>query len=71
MLSDEALRVRGVGDAEDRGPLSSEELGPAVVDVGGRVIADPRMTMIVVVPGANHQVARCNELSRRTCSGSR
>ena len=40
----------GVGVEEDHTSLRSDRFGPAVVDVGGRVHADARVTMVVVVP---------------------
>jgi hypothetical protein len=42
--------VRGVGRVEDVGPLGSDELVPPVVDVGGGVEPDARVTVLVVVP---------------------
>ncbi len=49
-LADEALRVGGVGTIEHGRPLRLDGSGSAVVDVGGRVIGDAGMAMLVVVP---------------------
>jgi hypothetical protein len=49
-LADEALWVLGVGSVEDLGPLGSDELGAAVVHVGGRVEPDAGVAVVVVVP---------------------
>ena len=40
----------GVGGGEDGGPGGLDICGPAVVDVGGGVQAEPAVTVLVVVP---------------------
>ena len=49
-LAHEAFGVGSVSGVQDEPALSPHELGPAVVDVGGCVEADPRMAVVGVVP---------------------
>ncbi len=50
-LADEAFRVGVVGGGEHVGPLGLDGRGPAVVDAGGGVQAEPAVAVLVVVPG--------------------
>ncbi len=49
-MADEALGVQRVGGLEDDATTCPDELGPVVVDVGGRVEADAGVAVLVVVP---------------------
>jgi hypothetical protein len=49
-LAHEALGVGGVGAGQDHGPRLADPGSTAVVDVGGRVVADAGVTVLVVVP---------------------
>jgi|SRR5215218_2691194 hypothetical protein len=40
----------GVGGVQHRGPLGLDELGSAVVDIGGDMEADPGVAVLGVVP---------------------
>jgi hypothetical protein len=49
-FADETLGVRGVGRVEDLASPVPDELGAAVVDVGGGVKPDAGVAVVVVVP---------------------
>jgi len=49
-LADESFGVFGIGVEQDDSALFSDRFGPAVVDVGGGMKSNARMTMIVVIP---------------------
>ena len=50
-LADEAFRMGEIGRGQDLGAPGLDGCGPAVVDVGGGVQAEPAVAVLVVVPG--------------------
>jgi len=62
-LADEAFGVGGVGGAEDLGPLGSDELGAAVVDVGGGV--EPDAGVAVLAEKTRTELAAVETASRQ------
>ena len=48
-MTDKAFRMRGVGGTEHAGALLVELPGATEVHVGGRVVADARVSVLVVV----------------------
>jgi hypothetical protein len=53
-----------VGGGQGLGALSLDGLGPAVVDVGGGVQAEPAVMMLVVVPGEEVLAVRPGRFDR-------
>jgi hypothetical protein len=49
----EAFGVGDIAGIEHLPTLGSDEVGPAVVDMSGRVEPDARMTVVVVIPTKN------------------
>ena len=58
----------GVDGVQHPGPVGSDQLGPAVVDIGGGVEADPGVAVFVVVPAEEPGTEGVGVLKSRTRS---
>ena len=70
-LADEAFGVGVVGGVQDLGASGLDGCGPAVVDVGGGVQAEPAVPVLVVIPGEEVLAVRPGGFDRGEPGGKR